>query len=50
MYEKMEECRHCGSMIDVNDCSTDQYWTNDGDRVVYHVCPVCGEAIEEIIF
>jgi len=48
--QSIETCRHCGSVVDVDDCSTEQCWTNEGDRVVYHKCPVCGEAIEEISF
>lgn len=43
-------CRHCSTLVDLEECKTDQYWTNDGDRVVYHVCPECGEPIETIYF
>ena len=44
-------CRHCGEKIeDIESCETDQYWTNDGDRIVYHICPECGEALEDIDF
>lgn len=44
-------CRHCHTIIDdIDDCETDKYWTNDGDRIVYHKCPECGESIEELDF
>lgn len=43
-------CSHCGADVDLDDCDTDQYWTNDGDRVVYHVCPECGDSVEETQF
>lgn len=44
-------CRNCGEEnIDLSECETDYYWTNDGDRVVYHKCPYCGEPLEDIDF
>lgn len=43
-------CVHCGALVNLDECETDQYWTDEGDRVVYHVCPECGESVEEIIF
>ena len=44
-------CRHCNAIIDdIDNYETDQYWTNDGDRIVYHKCPECGEALEELDF
>lgn len=44
-------CRHCGEKdIDLYDCETDQYWSDDGDRIVYHKCPNCGEPLEDIDF
>ena len=41
-------CPECGETVILADCETDQYFTNDGDRCVYHLCSECGEPIETI--
>lgn len=43
-------CYHCNALVDIDECDTDSYWTNDGDRVVFEICPFCGEAVEAITF
>lgn len=43
----MKYCSHCKELVDIDDCETDSFWTNDGDRVVYHVCPNCNESVED---
>lgn len=45
-----EICESCGAKVDTFECEADQYWTNDGDRVVYHICCECGEPVEGIYF
>jgi predicted RNA-binding Zn-ribbon protein involved in translation (DUF1610 family) len=45
-----EKCSHCGATVDLDDCESDKYWTNNGDRIVYHVCPMCGDSVERISF
>lgn len=46
-YEAIAYCSHCSARVDLCECETDSFWTNDGDRVVYHVCPECGESVED---
>ena len=46
----MKECYNCGTLINFDECEQDQYWTWDGDRVVYPICYICNEAGEEINF
>ena len=44
-------CRHCGEKIeDLDDCNTDKYWDNEGNHILYHICPKCMGALEEIYF
>ena len=44
-------CRHCGEIIkDLDDCSTEKYWDDDGNHILYHLCPACGEILEEVHF
>lgn len=38
-------CYHCNALVDIDECDTDSYWTNDGDRVVFEICPFCGESV-----
>lgn len=46
----VKRCCHCNELVDITECKADQYWTNNGDRVVYHICVECGESVEEIFF
>lgn len=41
-------CPGCGSIVVVGECKTDQYWTDDGDRCVYHKCYYCDSSLEMI--
>ncbi|MGN0005323.1 MAG: hypothetical protein ACI37Z_05075 [Candidatus Gastranaerophilaceae bacterium] len=45
---KKDWCSNCCSPVTIDDCEAKQYWTNNGDRVVFHICPKCGEPIENI--
>jgi rRNA maturation protein Nop10 len=47
--ENKETCRHCGTEINIEECKTDKYWDNDGNHILYHICPECGGMIEEPI-
>lgn len=41
-------CPKCGSAVVVEECETNQYWTNNGDRCVIHNCYYCGESLEDV--
>ena len=43
-------CPNCEALIDIDDCVTDKYWTNSGDHVLIHICPECGEVVEDVDF
>lgn len=44
-------CRYCGETIDdLDNCSTEKYWDNDGNHILYHICPECGGNLEKIVF
>lgn len=43
-------CSHCQALIsDLDECVTDRYWDNEGNHILYHICPICGKSIEETI-
>ena len=39
------ECPHCGYTDDESEFDTDKYWDNDGNHILYHICPKCGKPI-----
>lgn len=41
-------CPNCKETVILADCETDRYFTNNGDRCIYHICCECGEPIETI--
>lgn len=49
IYSKSMKCHSCGTNVETDECDTDQYWTNNGNRVVFHICPQCGDSVEELI-
>jgi len=48
IHKDMATCISCGEFVDLDECETDHYWTNNGDRIVYHICSHCGESVEPI--
>ena len=48
MNENIKFCCHCDARVNIEDCDTDKYWTNDGDHVLFHICPECGDSVEDI--
>lgn len=45
-----ENCERYYTSADLEECETDQYWTNNGDRIVFHVCKYCGKSVEGMNF
>lgn len=41
------KCDNCGFTDDRAEFDTDKYWDNEGNHILYYICPKCGKAIYE---